>query len=180
VAVAGGGGFGRVQLADGLLFAAVAVCALAYAEGGILSRSLGAWQTISWALVVAAPVMLVLTIVAVSDRPPVATPTEWLCFAYLGSVSMFLGFVAWYRGLAIGPLAQVSQIQLLQPVLSIGWAALLLGETVSGWTVLGGAAVLTCALVAVRIRSISPTRPRPDRRRPRKPDRSDGRAGRAG
>jgi drug/metabolite transporter (DMT)-like permease len=65
---------------------------------------------------------------------------------------MFLGFFAWYRGLAIGPMAQVSQTQLVQPVLSIAWAVLLLGEALTLPTVLGGLAVIVCAWVAVRVR----------------------------
>lgn len=152
-AVIPNGGLGRLHPADALLFAAVIVCAIAYAEGGVLSRQLGSWQTISWALVVASPVMMVLTGISVVEQPPTGTVTEWWSFAYLGVVSMFLGFVAWYRGLAIGPLAHVSQVQLTQPVMSIFWAALLLHEEITWQTVLGGAAVIVCALIAVRSRS---------------------------
>jgi drug/metabolite transporter (DMT)-like permease len=67
-------------------------------------------------------------------------------------VSMFLGFFSWYRGLAIGPMAQVSQVQLVQPVLSILWAALLLREDVGGATVVGALVVVLCARGAVRTR----------------------------
>ena len=70
----------------------------------------------SWALVVCAPLMVLLAVVSAIQQPPSATPTQWAAFAYLGIVSMFLGFFAWYRGLAIGPMAQVSQVQLVQPV----------------------------------------------------------------
>lgn len=152
-AVAQGGGLGQLQTADVLLFAAVVVCALAYGEGGILSRRLGAWQTISWALILAAPVTVALTGWSLVEQLPIGTPTEWLAFAYLGIVSMFLGFVAWYRGLAIGPLAQVSQIQLAQPVMSIAWAGLILHESITWPTALGGIAVIACALTAVRSRT---------------------------
>jgi drug/metabolite transporter (DMT)-like permease len=68
-----------------------------------------------------------------------------LGFGYLGVVSMFLGFFAWYHGLAIGPMAQVSQVQLVQPVLSICWAALLLAEQLTWTTVVGGLIVILCA-----------------------------------
>ncbi len=153
---------GAMFAADALLFAAVVVCAIAYAEGGLLARELGSWQTISWALVVAAPVMLALTAIAALEHLPSGTMVEWLAFAYLGVVSMFLGFVAWYRGLAIGPLAQVSQVQLAQPVMTIAWAALLLREPLGWPTVLGGVTVVACALVAVR------TRNRPARTSPRR------------
>ncbi|WP_345605388.1 DMT family transporter [Pseudonocardia adelaidensis] len=147
-----GGGFGRLDPADLLLFGAVVAAAIGYAEGGLLARELGSWQTVSWALVLAAPLMIALAAASVVRQPPDATPVEWAAFAYLAAVSMFLGFFAWYRGLAIGPMAQVSQVQLVQPVLTIAWAALLLGEELTWPTVLGGIAVIVCAGIAVRIR----------------------------
>ena len=126
--------------------------AVGYAEGGLLARELGAWQTVSWALVLASPLMVLLAVLAVAQQAPTATPAQWAAFAYLGVVSMFLGFFAWYRGLAIGPMAQVSQVQLVQPVLSICWAGLLLGENLTWTTVVGGLAVILCAGAAVRVR----------------------------
>lgn len=150
-----GGGFGRLELADLLLFGAVIAAAVGYAEGALLARELGAWQTVSWALIVAAPVMVGLMVVSIANEPPSAGPIEWAAFAYLAVVSMFLGFFAWYRGLAIGPIAQVSQVQLVQPVLSILWAAAILGEPLTLATVLGGVAVIACAAVAVRVRTRS-------------------------
>ena len=147
-----GGGFGHLGWADLLLFGAVIAAAIGYAEGGLLSRELGSWQTVSWALVLALPVMLVLTIVSIGIEPPHATPLEWTAFGYLAAVSMFLGFFAWYRGLAIGPMAQVSQVQLVQPVMTIAWSALLLGEQLTVATVVGGLAVILCAALAVRVR----------------------------
>ncbi|OII65734.1 DMT family transporter [Streptomyces sp. CC77] len=147
-----GGGIGSVHWSDLLLFGAVAAAAVGYAEGGLLARELGAWQTISWALVLSAPLMSVLLAVSVARQPPSAGPVEWAAFAYLGVVSMYLGFFAWYRGLAIGPMAQVSQIQLVQPVMTLCWAALLLGERLTWPTLLGGLAVVACAGTAVRTR----------------------------
>lgn len=151
-ALARPGGFGQPQWADLLLLGAVAAAAVGYAEGGLLARELGAWQTVSWALVLTAPLMFVLAGVAVAQQPPSGTPVQWAAFAYLGIISMFLGFFAWYRGLAIGPMTRVSQIQLIQPLLSIAWAALLLGEPLTQTTLLGGAAVIVCAGLAVRTR----------------------------
>jgi len=148
-----GGGLGELHGSDALLFAAVIAAAIGYAEGGLLSRELGSWQTISWALVLASPIMIVLTVIAYVQQPPAAAPVEWAAFAYLGVISMFLGFFAWYRGLAIGPMAQVSQVQLIQPVLTIAWAALILQEQLTLSTVLGGLAVIACAAVAVRVRA---------------------------
>ena len=159
------GGLGGLHGADLLLFAAVLAAAVGYAEGGLLARELGAWQTVSWALVLAAPLMTALTVSAAIDQPPAATPVEWLAFAYLAAVSMFLGFFAWYRGLAIGPMAQVSQVQLVQPVMGIAWAALLLHEPIGWPTVLGGLAVIACAALAVRTR-LKPVPVRPTTVRP--------------
>jgi drug/metabolite transporter (DMT)-like permease len=147
-----GGGFGGLHWSDLLLFGAVAAAAIGYAEGGMLSRELGSWQTVSWALVLASPLMISLTIVSMIQQPPSGTPIQWAALGYLAVVSMFLGFFAWYRGLAIGPMARVSQVQLVQPVLSIVWAALLLREELTWSTVLGGMAVIVCAGIAVRIR----------------------------
>jgi drug/metabolite transporter (DMT)-like permease len=146
------GGIGHLHWADLLLLGAVVCAAVGYAEGGLLARELGSWQTIAWALVLAAPPMLVLAVIALASQPPSATPVQWAAFGYLAVVSMFLGFFAWYRGLAIGPIAQVSQIQLIQPVMSITWAALLLGEAITWTTVIGGLAVILCAGAAVRVR----------------------------
>lgn len=148
-----GGGMQSLQPADLLLLGAVAAAAIGYAEGGMLARELGAWQTVSWALVVASPVMVALTAVSVAQAPPVAPVEGWLAFAYLSVVSMFLGFFAWYRGLAIGPMAQVSQVQLVQPVLTLAWAALILHEEVTPMTLGGGLAVIACAGLAVRSRA---------------------------
>ena len=155
------GGLGGLHPSDLLLFGAVFAAAIGYAEGGLLARELGAWQTVSWALVLSAPVMIALASVALAGEPLQATPVQWLAFAYLAVVSMFLGFFAWYRGLAIGPMAQVSQIQLVQPVLSILWAGLLLHEQLGWATILGGLAVILCAGLAVRTRL-----PPRDHRRP--------------
>ncbi|MDA3630855.1 DMT family transporter [Saccharopolyspora sp. WRP15-2] len=147
-----GGGLSGLHWSDLLLFGAVAAAAIGYAEGGLLARELGAWQTVSWALVLAAPLMIALTGFSMAQQSPSGTAVEWAAFAYLAVVSMYLGFFAWYRGLAIGPMAQVSQVQLTQPVMSICWAALFLGEDLTWPTVVGGLAVIACAATAVRTR----------------------------
>jgi drug/metabolite transporter (DMT)-like permease len=146
------GGLGQLRWSDLMLFGAVVAAAVGYAEGGLLARELGPWQTVSWALVLCAPLMVVLTVGSVAHRTPSATGVQWAAFAYLGVVSMFLGFFAWYHGLAIGPMAQVSQVQLVQPVLSIAWATLLLGEELTWTTGVGGLVVIACAGAAVRVR----------------------------
>jgi drug/metabolite transporter (DMT)-like permease len=151
-AAARGAGPLRLHWADLLLLGAVLAAAIGYAEGGLLARELGAWQTVSWALVLCAPPMLALTLLSAARDSPQATPTQWAAFAYLAVVSMFLGFFAWYHGLAVGPMAQVSQVQLVQPVLGIGWAGLLLGEQLTATTIGGGLVVILCAGGAVRVR----------------------------
>ncbi|WP_374101143.1 DMT family transporter [Antrihabitans sp. YC2-6] len=147
-----GGGLSGLHWSDLLLFGAVVAAAVGYAEGGLLARELGAWQTVSWALVLAAPLMTVLVVVSMSVQMPTGTAVEWSAFSYLAVVSMFLGFFAWYRGLAIGPMTHVSQIQLVQPVLTICWAALFLRELLTWSTILGGLAVVASAGIAVRVR----------------------------
>lgn len=146
------GGPGPLHAADLLLVGAVVAAAVGYAEGGLLARQLGSWQTVSWALLLALPLMIALTSFSIADAPPSGTVAHWLAFAYLSLVSMYLGFFAWYRGLAIGPMTQVSQVQLVQPVLTLAWAAVLLREGLSWATVLGGLAVVLCARGAVRTR----------------------------
>ncbi len=156
-----GDGIGNFHWSDALLFGAVLTAAFGYAEGGLLSRELGAWQTVSWALVLSAPLMAALTAYSVYQETPSAEPSQWASFLYLCVISMFLGFFAWYRGLAIGPMAQVSQIQLTQPVMSICWATIILGEPLTTMTIMGGLAVILCAASAVhvRIKNTTPSSP---------------------
>jgi drug/metabolite transporter (DMT)-like permease len=122
-------GAGDLRASDGYLLLAVVLCGLGYAEGGALARELGGAQTICWALLVALPVTVPVTLVAGADP---AGATAWLGFAYVSVISMFLGFFAWYAGLARGGVARVGQVQLAQPVLTLLWSALVLGEAVGG------------------------------------------------
>jgi drug/metabolite transporter (DMT)-like permease len=138
---------------DLLLLAGTALCAIGYAEGGALSRDLGGPRTICWALVASAPVTAAVAIAAaVGSAPAHAGATAWLGLAYVSLVSMFLGFFAWYAGLARGGVARIGQIQLAQPVLTLGWSALLLGESVGAVTVLTALAVLACVAATQRAR----------------------------
>ncbi|GLK15840.1 DMT family transporter [Herbiconiux flava] len=160
--VVSSGGFGGLHLSDLLLLGAVVAASVGYAEGGLLAREIGSWQVICWALVIAAPLMAVLTGVSLVAHPLALTGVGidgWLAFAYVSAISMFLGFFAWYRGLGIGPIATVSQMQLVQPVLTIVWAALLLGEPLTAVTLGGAAVVVACAALAVRSRVTRASRP---------------------
>ncbi len=121
-------GGGSPCLADAALLGAVIAAALGYAEGGRLARELGGWQVISWAVVLASPFLLPPLAWLAWKHGLHATPTSWAGFAYLSFVSSFLGFFAWYHGLAVGGVARVSQLQLLQPFLTLAFAALFFGE----------------------------------------------------
>ena len=116
---------------DALMLAAVVVCGLGYAEGARLSRRLGGWQTIGWALVLSLPVMLPMAWLAMPASFAHVGLAAWIGLAYVSLFSMLIGFVFWYRGLAQGGIAAVGQLQLLQPFMGLGLAALLLRETVT-------------------------------------------------
>ena len=147
VLVSAGGGLGTT---DAVLLAGNLACAVGYAEGGALARSLGGTRTIAWALLLAAPATVP---VAVLTAPADGVPAEaWLAFAYLSGFSMFLGFVAWYAGLARGGIARVGQVQLAQPLLSLAWAGVLVGERVPASALAVAAVVLTCVAAAQRAR----------------------------
>lgn len=143
---------GAVSTADVFLLAAVAVCAIAYAEGGVLSRELGGARTICWALLLSAPVTIPIAAVSAAASGLQAGPRAWLGLAYLSLVSMFLAFFAWYAGLARGGVAKVGQIQLLQPLLTFVWAGVILGEHVGAGTVLAATGVLASVIVTQRAR----------------------------
>lgn len=114
-----------------LMIAAVLACGLGYAEGARLSRRLGGWQVISWALVLSLPVMLPLALWTLPEDLGAVSPSGWLALAYVSLFSMMIGFIFWYRGLALGGIASVGQLQLLQPFLGFVLAAGLLHEKVS-------------------------------------------------
>lgn len=151
-------GGGQLEAAHLILLASVVAAAMGYAEGGRLARALGGWQVISWALVLAALLELIPTAIAIARQGLAASPTAWIGFAYVCCISQFVGFFAWYHGLALGGVARVGQMQLLQPFLTILASAVLLGETITPATL--GAASLVIASVALgrrtAVRSVSP------------------------
>ncbi|MDH6409151.1 drug/metabolite transporter (DMT)-like permease [Aurantimicrobium minutum] len=151
-------GFSGFSLPDIFLVLAVISAAIGYTEGGLLSRELGSWQTICWALIISLPVMAPLTAVNFVIAPLAHDPIAWLCFLYTALFSMFLGFFAWYRGLAIGPMTSVSQVQLSQPVFTLIWSTLILGEVLTPEILIGGAVIIALAFIAVRarVKTISP------------------------
>ncbi|GIF14141.1 membrane protein [Actinoplanes teichomyceticus] len=144
---------GSLGSGDLHLLAAVALCAAGYAEGGALARNLGGARTICWALLLALPATLPITLVALAGRAPHAGVHGWAAFGYLTAVSMFLGFFAWYAGLARGGIAHVGQIQLAQPVLTLLWSGLLLGEPVPAASIGAAVVVLGCVVLTQRTRA---------------------------
>ncbi|HMO57592.1 MAG TPA: DMT family transporter [Roseiflexaceae bacterium] len=143
-AITGGGG---LHLADLALLGAVVVGAIGYAEGARLARTMGGWQVICWALVIAAPFLSIPVGIAIWQHGLAAPPHAWIAFAYVSLISQWLGFFAWYHGLALGGITRVSQIQLLQPFLTLVAAATLLGEHLSNQALVFAAIVV--AMVAL-------------------------------
>lgn len=137
-------GGGAPQAGDLWLILSVALGGMGYAEGARVSRTLGGWRTICWALVFSAPFIAAPVAWMTAHVLTAPSPTAWMALAYLSFGSMFLGFFAWYRGLARGGIARVGQVQLLQPFITVTAAALLFGEQV-------GPATLAFALAIIGV-----------------------------
>ncbi|WP_044552232.1 DMT family transporter [Azospirillum lipoferum] len=146
-ALAQGGG---ASLAGGLLMVgAILLCGLGYAEGAVLSRRLGGWQVISWALVLASPVMAVAALLTMPESWAGVAASAWIGLGYVSVFSMLVGFVFWYRGLALGGIAGVGQLQLLQPLLGLALAGLLLQEPVA-WTMVAVTGLVVLCVAGAR------------------------------
>ncbi len=135
---------------DLLMVLAIVLCGLGYAEGATLSRRLGGWQVISWALVLAFPVMAAVALATLPDVWSGVDGAAWAGLAYVSVFSMLIGFVFWYRGLALGGIAGVGQLQLLQPFFGLALAGLLLGEPVAWTMVAATGLVVLCVAGAKR------------------------------
>lgn len=148
-ALARSGGGLRLHLADGLLLAAMACAALGYGWGARLSLHMPAQQVICWALVLSLPLTLPLCGWSAPPRSqwPTIQPQAWWALGYVSVFSMWLGFFAWYRGLALGGTVRVSQVQLVQPFLGMLFAVPLLGETLDALTLGFGLAVMAVVLL---------------------------------
>ena len=138
-------GSGAISLADGWLLAAMGCAAAGYVAGARLSHQMPAEQVICWILVGSAPLTIPATVLLWPQQP--ASTSAWTGFAYVTVFSMWLGFFAWYRGLALGGTVRVSQVQLLQPFLGILFSVPILGEHLDAVTVLFAAAVMGVVLV---------------------------------
>jgi drug/metabolite transporter (DMT)-like permease len=141
-------GGGNLTFADLLLLVAVGIAGLGYAEGGAVAREYGGWRVICWAVILALPVTLPVTAIAfVIDPPTHITAGAAGGLAYVGVISMVVGFFAWYHAMALGGVARIGRLQIAQPALTLGWSAFLLGEHVS--LLSAGAAAAVIAATAV-------------------------------
>jgi len=143
-------GGGSMQLADLALIGAVGAAGLGYAEGAVLSRTFGSWQVICWSLILSTPVLMPIVWQHLPSNFASVSPNAVLAFIYVSVFSMFLGFFAWYRGLALGGVARIGQIQLIQPFLTIVASAVLLGERLTIETIGFATAVIVCVVLGKR------------------------------
>ncbi|MGG5576294.1 DMT family transporter [Myroides sp. C15-4] len=116
---------------DLLMLAAIVLCGLAYAEGAVLTKTMGGSQVISWAIIYALPILLPSLFFFMPTSFHFIQTDTWVSLLYLGTMSMFTGFIFWYKGLAQGGIASVGQLQLLQPFFGLALAAIFLNEYVS-------------------------------------------------
>ena len=131
------------------MLAAIVVCGLGYAEGAKLSKKLGGWQVICWALVIALPVMLILTLVSYIQQENIhLSVSSFFALIYVSLFSMLIGFFFWYQGLAQGGIAAVGQLQLLQPLMGLALAALLLHEPISSMMLVITTGIIFCVACA--------------------------------
>jgi drug/metabolite transporter (DMT)-like permease len=140
---------GGAAAGDLLMIGAILLCGLGYAEGATLSRRLGGWQVISWALLLSLPVMGVLAIWTMPASFAGVGMPAWLGLAYVSVFSMLVGFIFWYRGLALGGIAGVGQLQLLQPFFGLVLAAVLLGEPIA-WSMIGATVIVVVCVAGAR------------------------------
>jgi drug/metabolite transporter (DMT)-like permease len=141
------------------ILVAVALSAVGYAEGGALAREMGGWRVICWAVFLSAPLTVPITAIAALGSDLHASGDAWLGFAYVSVVSALIGFFPWYAGLARGGVAKIGQIQLIQPLLTLAWSALLLDEHIGWATVVASIAVLASVVATQRARVTRSSRP---------------------
>ncbi|MBI6681944.1 DMT family transporter [Pseudomonas viridiflava] len=149
-------GAGSIQVGDLWMLGAIAVGGLGYAEGGRLAKEMGGWQVICWALVMSSPLLLgPFLYMAAQHQGPISTQTWW-AFGYVAFFSQFLGFFAWYSGLAMGGISRVSQIQLLQIFFTMALSALFFGEHIEPMTWVFAAAVIATVMLGRKTVVVAP------------------------
>ena len=153
-ALSRGGAEGGDPVADALVACAVVASSWCYVEGASVTKAMPGWQVISWVVLLALPITVPATAALwwLTHAPHYPTPGAWTSLVLLGVSSMYLGFFAWYRGLALAGIARGGQVQQLQALLTLLWSALLLRELVTRVTVLAALVVVMCVLWAQRAR----------------------------
>jgi drug/metabolite transporter (DMT)-like permease len=160
----GGGAFSTGDL---LLFAAVAVSAIGYAFSGRLTSQMPGWEVISWVLVIALPLSIPAAALTMPADISHIALKPWLGLLYVALFSQWIGFFAWNAGLAVGGIARVSQIQLLQPFVTFALASFFNDETITLQILLFAAAVVVTVAISARTRSkAAPAPPQRDREPP--------------
>lgn len=143
---------GLPTVADLYLLVALLLCAAGYVAGGQLSARMPGWQVIAWGLLLALPVNLLVAGSALTSEPVRWSATAVGGLLYVAAVSQFLGFVAWYHGMSLIGVARASQLQLAQPLLTLVWAVLLMGESLPPAVPLTAVVVLVCIVLTQRER----------------------------
>jgi drug/metabolite transporter (DMT)-like permease len=143
------GSEGGTLVGDLLMIAAILVCGLGYAEGATLSRRLGGWQVISWALLLSLPIMAVIALFTLPNTWSNIGVPAWIGLVYVSIFSMMVGFIFWYRGLALGGIAGVGQLQLLQPFFGFLLAAIFLGEPIA-WTMIASTVIVVVCVAGAK------------------------------
>lgn len=149
-----GGQEGSSLKADLFLVGAVIAAAIGYAEGAILSKAMPGWQVVSWCVVLTLPLTMPYFLISLwlGRESHEVTTVSILAFLFTAFGSMYFGFFAWYRGLSELGVARGSQVQLVQSLLTLLWSALLLGEIVTGRTLLAASVVVACVAITQRVR----------------------------
>ncbi len=145
-------GTGPVHIADGLLALSVVSASVGYAFGATLTRTLGAWQVICWAVLLSVPLALPVAFLTAPVDFGSVSSTAWAAFLYIGIFSQLIAFFAWNAGLALGGIARVGQVQLLQTFVTLAVAALLLDETIDGLTILFALIIMVIVAASRKMR----------------------------
>lgn len=152
-----GGQEGSSLKADLFLVGAVVAAAIGYAEGAILSKVIPGWQVVSWCVVLTLPLTMPYFLISLwlGRETHSITSVSLLAFLFTAFGSMYFGFFAWYRGLSELGVARGSQVQLVQSLLTLLWSALLLGEIVTGKTLVAASVVVVCVAITQKVRLVS-------------------------
>jgi drug/metabolite transporter (DMT)-like permease len=149
-AIAEGGGI--IVAGDAWLLCAVVSAGIGNASGGMIARKIGGWQTICWALLVVSPITCGAALYDSARLAMHAPFAAWASLLYLGIVSSLLAFCAWVKGLSMGGIARIGQLQLFQTFTILPFSAILLGESITYASLIAALAVLFCAILCLGAR----------------------------